>query len=755
MSLCEIFPTGSAMAKKQDIRASIRKALAADDAIHNTSANDSFGQVLDRARIGRRGFLKGSSSLAAASMLGMGLAFLGDSVKRQGQAAKAASGLTLSFKPVAKNIADTLTVPEGYTAKVLLATGDPLKSNVTPYKNDGTDNDFDVRAGDHHDGLHYFGLRQDGNGWDPSNSDRALLCINHEVCEDLGFVHPNGPTDYGPESTAARPPIEIDKEVAAHGVSVVEIARQGTTYQINRDSQYNRRITAASVFEISGPARRNPMMATAFSPSGEQTRGTLNNCGHGYTPWGTYLSGEENWAGYFHRREEDSVLNAKELASFKRYGVSNDTSGRYNWSRAGASDNIDLYRRWDASKTGSSADQDFRNVANTFGWVVEIDPFNPNATPKKRTALGRMAHEGAWSARVVAGQPLVFYMGDDARNEYIYKFVSAAKWDPRDASGGIAAGDKYLDAGTLYVAKFNDDGTGEWLPLTLNNPNIANDANYAFADEADVLINARLAADAAGATKMDRPEWGGVNPGNGEVYFTLTNSVSSSSGRGVKTPLDAANPRYYADAKEDETAQGNVNGHIIRWRESNSNPAAATFNWDVYLFGSQADAGSDINLSGLTNENDFSSPDGIWFSESVPGLLWIQTDDGYYTDATNCMMLAALPGSVGDGTEKMVANKAVPLNANADQMVKTYVGQSASPTVLRRFLVGPRDCEITGITESPDGRAIFVNIQHPGENSKSPTDPTQFTSHWPDGGNARPRSATVMITRNDGGIIAS
>ncbi|MBI4781497.1 MAG: PhoX family phosphatase [Oscillatoriophycideae cyanobacterium NC_groundwater_1537_Pr4_S-0.65um_50_18] len=742
------------MAKKQDIRASLRKVINPDDAVHNSSANDSFEQVLARARMGRRGFLKGSSSLAAASMLGMGLAFLADSVNQKGQVAKAASNLNLSFNSVAKSIADTLTVPEGYTAKVLLATGDPLKSNVTAYKNNGTDDDFDVRVGDHHDAMQYFGLSQNGKGWDPNNSDRALLCVNHEVCEDLGFIHPNGPTDYGAENTAARPAIEIDKEVAAHGVTVVEIARQGSTYQVNRDSQYNRRITAATVFEISGPARRSPMMATAFSPTGEQTRGTLNNCGHGYTPWGTYLSGEENWAGYFYRREEDSALTEKELAAFKRYGVGNATSGRYNWSRPGASDNTDLYRRWDASKTGSSADQDFRNVANTFGWVVEIDPFNPSAPLKKRTSLGRMAHEGAWSAQVVAGQPLVFYTGDDARNEYVYKFVSAKAWDPKDATGGLAAGDKYLDAGTLYVAKFNDDGTGEWLPLTLSNPNIANYANYAFADEADVLINARIAADAAGATKMDRPEWGGVNPANGEVYFTLTNNVSSSNGRGVTTPLNAANPRYYAEVKGDKTTQGNVNGHIIRWRETGNNAAATTFDWDVYLFGAQADAGADVNLSGLTDENDFSSPDGIWFSEVMPGLLWIQTDDGYYTDKTNCMMLAALPGSVGDGESKMVANKAVPTNTNADQTVKTHVGQAASPTVLRRFLVGPRDCEVTGITESPDGKAIFVNIQHPGESSESATDPTQFTSHWPDGGNARPRSATVIITRNDGGKIA-
>ena len=740
------------MTKKQNFRTVLKKVINTEDKSHNTSGNDSFNQVLERARLGRRGFLKGSSSLAAATVLGTSLAFVADAAKQTGKTAKAATTLRLSFSPVAKSTADTLMVPEGYTARVLLATGDPLKSNVTPYKNNGTDNDFEVRAGDHHDAMHYFGMNRAGNGWDPSGSDRALLAINHEVCEDLGFVHPNGPTNYGAESTEARPAIEIDKEVAAHGVTIVEVVKQGSTYEINRDSRFNHRVTAATRCQISGPARRSPMLATAFSPSGEQTRGTLNNCANGYTPWGTYLTCEENWAGYFNRREDDAVRTAKEVASFKRYGIGNETSGRYNWSRADR--DSDLYKRWDVSKTASRPNQDYRNVANTFGWVVEIDPFNPSAMPQKRTAIGRFAHEGCWPAPAVAGQPLVFYSGDDARNEYAYKFVSAANWDPRDASRGMAAGNKYLDAGTLYAAKFNDDGTGEWLPLTLDNPAIANYADYDFADQADVLINARIAADAAGATKMDRPEWGGVNPVNGDVYLTLTNNVSSSSGRGVKTPLNAANPRYYADAKGESVSKGNVNGHVIRWREAEGNHAATTFSWDVYLFGAKASAEADVNLSGLTDENDFSSPDGLWFSEAVPGLLWLQTDDGYYTDVTNCMMLAALPGSVGDGEAKMVTNKAVPINGDTDQQVKTYMGQATSPAVLSRFLVGPRDCEITGITESPDGKVLFVNIQHPGENSGSATDPTQFTSHWPDGGSARPRSATVVITRNDGGRIA-
>lgn len=730
-----------------------RRFLNPDDEVHNTSTNDSFQQVLNRARMGRRGFLKGSSSLAATSMLGTGLAFLADTVKHDPQVAAATQDIRLSFVPVAKSIADTLTVPAGYTARVFLAQGDPLNSNITPYKNDGTDNDFELRVGDHHDAMHYFGMNQVGNGWDAKNVDRALLCINHEVAEDVGFMHANGPTNFGKESTSPRPSIEIDREVAAHGVTIVDITKQGSSYQVNKDSRFTRRVTATTEIAISGPGKGSSMMVTAFSPTGNKTRGTLNNCANGHTPWGTYLTCEENWAGYFHRREADTARTAKETTSFKRYGIGNATSGRYNWSLADKT-NSDIYRRWDTSKTGSSPSQDFRNVANTFGWVVEVDPFNPDITPKKRTAIGRFAHEGCWGAKAVAGQPLVFYSGDDARNEYTYKFVSTVAWDPRDATGGIAAGDKYLDAGTLFVAKFNDDGSGEWLPLTMSNPKIANYAGYTFADQADILVNARIAADAVGATKMDRPEWVGVNPVNGDVYLTLTNNVSSSVGRGVKTPLDAANPRYYSDFKGSKESKGNVNGHIIRWKEAGNNPKATSFVWDIYLFGARSTAGADVNLSGLRTENDFSSPDGLWFSEATPGLLWIQTDDGYITDTTNCMMLAAIPGAVGDGGTKMVTNKSVPINNGADQTVKTRMGQQTNPTVLRRFLIGPRDCEITGITESPDGKVIFVNIQHPGENSESATDPSKYTSNWPDGGNSRPRSATVIITRNDGGKIA-
>jgi secreted PhoX family phosphatase len=400
-------------------------------------------------------------------------------------------------------------------------------------------------------------------------------------------------------------------------------------------------------------------------------------------------------------------------------------------------------------KLGTSADgsDDYRNAPNTYGWNVEIDPFYPSSTPKKRTAMGRFAHEGAWIARPVAGKPIVYYMGCDSRNEYIYKFVSTANWDPADANrtDRMSVGDKYLDSGKLYVARFNADGTGTWLELSLGVNNITTtNTTYPFADAADVAINTRLAADAAGATKMDRPEWGAVDPVTGAVYMTLTNNNATLR---TLAATDAANPRHYNDARTTGTAQrGNPNGHIIRWKESS--PEALTFNWDIFLFGARSTAdAANVNVSGLTADNDFSSPDGLWFSRAS-NICWIQTDDGAYTDVTNCMLLAALPGSVGDGGVKTITNTD---STGATKQVQTFVGAPLPATKLKRFLVGPKDSEITGITETPDGKAIFVNIQHPGEDSTSVTSPS---STWPSTtAGTRPRSATIVITRTDGGVI--
>jgi uncharacterized protein len=707
----------------------------------NTSDNPTFESVL-QARLSRRSVLKGSFGVAAATFFSV-----------PGTALAAPRRLKLNFNAVAKNLSDMLTVPAGYTASVLYRLGDPIQASIPDYRNDGTDSpeSFAFRAGDHHDGMYFFGMNQQGNHA-PNDNDRGLLVMNHEAITPT-YLHPTGQTIAGIGTAAVRTvPAEVVKEFHVHGVSVIEVRKRRGGYEYRQNSEYNRRITTLTEMLLSGPAAGSPLMITAYSRNGSRTRGTVNNCANGDTPWGTYLTCEENWAGYFRRLStDDANRTAKELASFRRYGVS--TAGRELWATVTSSDPTDTqFARWNAMKLGASTDgsDDFRNVANTYGWNVEIDPFNPRSTPKKRTAMGRFAHEGAWLGPVVPGQPLVWYMGCDSRNEYIYKYVSRQVWRERDANRGMEAGDKYLDDGTLYVARFNADGSGQWIPLVFGQNGItaANPA-YAFADQADVLINTRLAADIVGATKMDRPEWGAVNPANGEVYMTLTNTNSTAR---PLAATDAANPRFYNDPKGPTAIpqRGNPNGHIIRWAESGGNAAAVTFTWDVFLFGSRAGMDPNINVSKLTAANDFSSPDGLWFSKR--GLLWIQTDDGAYTDVTNCMMLAAVPGQVGDGGPRTIVNT----DGVSTKSVNTFVGAELGEGKLRRFLVGPNECEITGITETPDGRALFVNIQHPGEDTRpNYADPSSFGSHWPDGGASRPRSATIVITKNDGGRVGA
>lgn len=709
---------------------------------HDTPpANPDFSRILD-ARLSRRSLLKGSLATAAASYVGAG----GLLLSPVGDAQAAMRKLKLNFHAVPKGLDDAVRVPRGYSYSLLLATGDPIAENIPAYANDGSDDaaSFARRAGDHHDGMQYFGLGRHGQ-WDRHAASRGLLCVNHESVT-AAFLHPTGQTIVDGRRMLEA---EVMKEMLAHGVSVVEVVREGRRWKVQQDSRFNRRITSFTDMEISGPASRSPLLVTKYSQTGTRTRGTLANCANGHTPWGTYLTCEENWAGFFRRAaSDDAKRSAKELAAFQRYGVAG--KGKHLWASVLPDTADNRYGRWDAGIRGSSADgsDDYRHAANTYGWVVEIDPFDPDSTPKKRTALGRFAHEGAWPGPVVPGQPLVWYMGCDARGEYIYKYVSKAAWDPADANGGMAAGDKYLDEGRLYVARFNADGSGDWLALELGENGITGDnAAYGFAHQAEVLIHARLAADAAGATKMDRPEWGAVHPRNGEVYMTLTHNPD----RDIEQ-VDAANPRSYTDARAGKQGKGNVNGHIIRWAEQDGRADATRFRWDVFLFAARESADMDnVNLSALSADNDFSSPDGLWFSQS--GLLWIETDDSAYTDTSNCMLLAAIPGKVGDGERREVVNR----SGGNENRVTTHAGAPATESTLRRFLVGPVDCEITGLAESPDGRALFVNIQHPGETTTGKdfdmARPATYRSHWPGGGMARPRSATIVITRDDGGPV--
>jgi uncharacterized protein len=762
------------------------------DPIDNTSNNEHFQEVLKNAlsNPSRRSILRGGLGLASMFALPMLPGCGGSSTAASTGLPALASSSLMKFTPVAKSIADQVWVPAGYTAKVLHATGDTIKAGVTAYSNAGAEDaeSWANRVGDQHDGTEIFYIGSNGKSkgsYSYAVGDKAVLAVNNESSAEAHLLHPTGQTSgaaigkkfdqFGSWPMGVRPASEAIKEILSHGVTLVEVNLDagGKPIGYNATSSLNRRITPETVMTVTGPAAElanlKAMMVTKFDPTGTTTRGTLNNCGTGITPWGTLITCEENWATYFTMPAGATVpTDAKLIASRTRYGVQTTatsatatTSRTQGWHTVTDADPTSRFARWNVSASGATAAADFRNEPQTFGYNVEIDPANPASVPSKRMAMGRFAHEAAVCGIPVVGKPLAFYMGCDSRNEYIYKFVSTKTWDAADIGGGIAAGDKYLTEGKLYAAKFDETGKGEWLELSINNP-LIKAAAFGFASQAEVLVHTRVAADAAGATKMDRPEWGAVNHANGEIYFAMTNNRTPEK---TIAMVNAANPRYYkdSDGRVDGASNrdGNPNGHIIRFKETNNMAEATTFTWDIFLFGAEEDSAAvNVNLSGLTAANSFSSPDGLWFSKST-GICWIQTDDSAFTDETNCMLVAAVPGTVGDGGAFTVRNAVTVAGATQTAAQNTFVGGILGESRLRRFLVGPKGAEVTGITETADGKAIFVGIQHPAEEAAAYNDGTKGV--WPTNANngvggvygagTRARSATIVITKDDGGMI--
>ncbi len=663
-----------------------------DEPLSNRQMNRLFSSVLE-ARLARRQLLKGSAGAAALGFFGLGLAGCKSSSSSDDNGGSPSPAPLLGFSAVAVSSADEIVVPEGYSYQVIIPWGTPILGSFPSFSVNSTGADQAEQVGSHHDGMHFYPI--DGS------SDDGLLVLNHEYVEPrLMHAAAQGlaltSSALPPLVDGERPADQVRKEANAHGVSVVRIVKGANNEWSVQPDALNRRITALTPMEIHGPVRGSDFVKTLYSPNGTMTRGTLNNCGNGYTPWGTYMAAEENWAGYFTNKGD----NPREHS---RYGVQTGATSRYAWELA--DNGADEFVRFDASIKGATAADDYRNEPVCFGWMVEIDPFDPTSNPKKRTAMGRFGHEGVVFAPAEEGKPVVCYSGDDSRFEYIYKFVTAANYNAATANGSL------LDEGTLYVARFNDDGTGEWLPLVYGQ-NGLDEAN-GFTSQADVLVNTRLAADFMGATPMDRPEWGAVDPANGDVYFTLTNNTSRNAG-----DVNEANPRVT-----------NRHGHIIRWKEDGGEQAATTFSWDIFLFGGDSgESGVDTNIGYdpngdvLTADNILSSPDGLWIDPD--SRVWIQMDSGYTDPFGNCAMLVADP-TTGD---------------------------------LKRFLVGPIDQEITGITMTPDQRTLFINVQHPGEGT-SATDfaAGNYTSSWPDFMPATrpPRSATVVVWKNDGGVVGS
>jgi len=631
--------------------------LIHDNRSSNKSGNRPFQDVL-QARMSRRNVLARSAALSATGFLA---ALAGDRWLDRGAAAvvtegsrtaatqgvgnaiaKAPGSRLINFTPVSavNGTGPVPTISEDYQYDVLIPWGTSIQPGSPEYNGDPTTRPTAAeqaqQVGIGHDGMWLFPIGD--------SNDRGMLAINHEF-----GTNPHVLGKRTPESLE-----DVRLSQHAHGVSVVEIQKIDGKWQ-RVGSPNARRIHVNTPVTFSGPVANHPLLQT---PAGNSPKGTVNNCANGHTPWGTYLTCEENFNGYFGATGSWTPTEAQ-----KRYGFSTQGFG-YGWY------NFDP--RFDLSNPS------YKNEEHRFGWVVEIDPMDASQTPVKRTALGRFKHENA-ELVVGRGGRAVVYMGDDERFDYIYKFVSESNWRSMRARR-ISP----LDRGKLYVAKFNDNGTGEWLELTINNPALA----AQFADQAEVLTFARLAADTLGATPMDRPEWIAA-AANGDIYCNLTNNTR-------RQVPDAANP-----------LAPNPFGHIIKWRDSD-NHVGTTFTWDIFVLAVDTHD---------TEKSAFGSPDGLW--SDPDGRLFIETD----------------------GTQPEING----VRPN-DQLL---VADPNTGEICRLF-TGVTECEVTGLTRTPDRRTLFANLQHPGDGNP---DLTNFPASQ--GSGKIPRDATVVITRKDGGIVGS
>jgi secreted PhoX family phosphatase len=658
---------------------------ACDHPVPNTSENSYFGDLLAKA-VTRRGVFKAGA--AGALVVGAGFGTQAAFAAVTEPATAAAGGGSLTFRPVPPNTLDAVTIPNGYKQAVVIEWGDAVLPGAP---------EFDINNQTPEAQAKQFGYNNDFLAVLPLNRDftRALLVANHEYTDE-NLMFPGYTT---PDAMTVD---QIKIAMAAHGLSVVELVRvsdSGRWRVAGGRRPYNRRITTSGTkFLVTGPAAGSDLLKTAADPTGTWVIGTQNNCSGGVTPWGTILSGEENFNQYF--VGADGAPEAAKPA-LKRYGFDITTrypSGNRKWDRAD--------ERFDLTK--------HPNEANRFGWVVEVDPFDPTSTPLKHTALGRFKHEGATVILASDGRP-VAYSGDDERFDYLYKFVSDRKMADGDSAAAKAHNRTLLDSGTLYVAKFgftsaNEidgsgklpsdgafDGTGTWIPLVRGNESLVDGMTAA-----EVLVYTRLAADKVGATKMDRPEDVEPNPHTGKVYAVMTNN--NRRGTSGQPPADEVNPR-----------NANKHGHIVEITEDGNDPASETFTWDLLLVcGDPNDPSTYFAGYDKTKVSPISCPDNVAFD--AYGNLWIATD--------------------GNALGSHDGLFAVPL-------------EGPERGHLKQFLSMPVGAETCGPVVTKDNRSVFVAVQHPGEVDGASVENPKST--WPNGDYGKP--AVVCAWRGDGGEI--